>query len=517
LLIFVLLTACTGLNQNSPTQPPCYQKPAAPLSAERPNIVFILTDDQDAASIDYMPETRQLLADQGMQLQNFFVNVPQCCPSRSTILLGKYSHNTGILRNGGDEGGFKTFFRKGLGNATIAVSLQASGYHTGLMGKYLNGYPGAVRKRTYIPPGWDEWVVPVAGTPYSQYQYKLNMNGEIVNFHVEPGDYLTDVLSEQAVDFIRRNALAAQPFFLYLSVYAPHGPATAAPRHAGMFAELSAPRAGSYNEVDVTDKPAYIRNLAALTPPYDAGIDSLYVARLQSLQAVDEMVEQLVTALEEAGELDNTYIIYTSDNGFHLGQHRQEAGKLSPYEEDIHVPMIVRGPDVPAGVTRAEVASNVDLAATFAEMGGLASSDACDGRSLLPIFKDQPLAADEWRQAHLIEYWAGQLGPNSDDAQSSDGTLEPPDPDAKIASEDALPNIPAFKGLRTLDFSYIEYANGEREYYDLQRDPYQLDNLAAMTDPEFLKQLSEWLAHLSTCAGESCRQADQAPAGLNLP
>ncbi len=467
--------------------------------------------------MDYMPKTHELLVEQGMQLENFFVNVPQCCPSRSTILLGQYSHNTGILRNGGEEGGFKTFFRKGLGDLTVAVGLQASGYYTGLMGKYLNGYPGAVKKRTYIPPGWDEWYVPVTGTPYSQYQYKLNMNGEVVNFHVEPEDYLTDVLSGQAVDFIRRNAPAAQPFFLYVSVYAPHGPATAAPRHVGMFADLSAPRDGSYNEMDVSDKPAYIRELASLTPPYEAGIDSLYIARLQSLQAVDEMVEKVVAALDDAGELDNTYILYTSDNGFHLGQHRQEAGKLSPYDEDVHVPMVVRGPGVPAGTRRGEIASNVDLAATFAEIGGLVPSERCDGRSLLPIFKDQPLAASDWRQAHLTEYWAGQLGPGTDDAQSVDGTLEPPDPDAKTYSEDALPNVPAFKGLRAADFAYVEYASGERELYDLRQDPYQLDNLAATASPQFLEQLSDWLVRLSACAGKSCKQADQAPADLGLP
>ena len=464
-----------------------------------------------------MPETKRLLVEQGMQLENFYVNVPQCCPSRSTILLGQYSHNTGILRNGGDEGGFKTFFRKGLGEDTIAVGLQASGYHTGLMGKYLNGYPGAAKKRTYIPPGWDEWYVPVTGTPYSQYQYKLNMNGEVVNFHTDPDDYLTDVLSGLAVDFIRRNAPAAQPFFLYLSVYVPHGPATAAPRHVGMFADLSAPRDRSYNETDVSDKPAYIRDLAALTLPYETGIDSLYIARLQSLQAVDELVEQIVAELDDAGELDNTYILYTSDNGFHLGQHRQEAGKLSPYDEDVHVPMVVRGPGVPGGAMRDEIASNVDLAATFAEIGGLAPSDRCDGRSLLPVFRNQPLLAGDWRQAHLVEYWAGQLGPSTSDTQATDGTLEPPDPDAKTNSEDALPNIPAFKGLYTADYTYVEYANGERELYDLRRDPYQLDNLAATTNPQFIKQLSDWLARLSVCAGKSCKQADQAPVNLGAP
>ena len=237
------------------------------------------------------------------------------------------------------------------------------------------------------------------------------------------------------------------------------------------------------------------------------------------------MVEQIVAVLEQTGELENTYIIYTSDNGFHIGEHRQLDGKLTPYEEDIRVPFVVRGPGVPAGVVRSEIAGNVDLAATFAELGGLDLSQNCDGRSLKPLFLGETLALSDWRQAYLIQYWAGQswVGEVAAEDPFVDGTLEPPDGAtqsagaAQSAGEDALPNIPAYKALRIRDLVYIEYDTGEKELYNLRADPYQLENLAAKADAALLEQLSGWLARLSVCKGPSCRQAEQPPSGFTFP
>ena len=521
LLAATLLVACARLPGSSPSTatPPCFNQPTSPPPANPPNIIFIITDDQDVASLEFMPQVQALLAAQGLQMDNFFVNIPQCCPSRATVLLGQYSHNTGILRNGGDQGGFKTFFRLGLEQSTLAVGLKPAGYRTMLAGKYLNGYPGAARKRTYVPPGWDAWYVPVAGNPYSNFRYKLNDNGQIVNYQAEPDDYFTDVMADKAVAFIEQSQ--GQPFFMYLAPYAPHGPATPAPRHAGLFAGQKAPRSAAFNEADISDKPAYLRNLPSLTAAHSTGIDNLYQARLESLQAVDEMVARLVNTLEQTGQLENTYIIYTSDNGFHLGLRRMDAGKLTPYDEDTRVPFLVRGPGIAPASRSAAIAGNVDLAATFATIAGLQPGGTCDGRSLLPIFNAQQ--PETWRQAYLLEYWAGQLGGESE--IQNDTTLEPVDgtgtpgaaapasaPTEPPPSESETgPGIPAYRGLRTIDTLYVEYETGEVELYDLANDPLQLNNLAPTADPALLKQFSTWLAAFSACQGTSCLQADQLP------
>jgi arylsulfatase A-like enzyme len=524
-MLVVLLAGCSAPQAALNVEGPCYKVAQAQAQAavqrfaargtaqaagqptpsaapdSRPNILLILTDDLDSELLAHTPNIQKLLVEQGVSFQNYLINVPQCCPSRSTILLGQYSQNTGILRNGGDEGGFKTFFKNGLEKQTIAYGLQLSGYRTVLLGKYLNGYPGDAKKRVYIPPGWDEWYVPAVGSPYSSYNYKLNENGTIVNYHKEAADYMTDVLAGKADDFLQRTAGDNQPFFMYLSLYAPHGPAAPAPRHAGLFADAQAPRPPSFNEADVSDKPAFLRDLPLLDEKAIQGIDHFYRSRLQSMQAVDEMVARLVQTLQDTGQLDNTYILFTSDNGLHLGQHRMEAGKLAPYEEDVRVPLVVRGPGLPAGTQTSQIAGNVDLAATFGEMAGLKTGAACDGRSLLPLLRGAP--AGEWRSAYPIAFYAGRVSAYQSNNGSGDNTLEPPDDDPSAGEEDNA-NIPAFHAVRTDKYLYVEYATGEKELYDLQADPYQLENLAASADPALLQQLAMLLKTLSSCKGEAC-------------
>jgi len=321
-IILSLLGACNFVQVEPQKQPGWIAEPEMISSLDRPNIILLLTDDLDSSLVEYMPNLQKLLIQKGVYLDNYFINVPQCCPSRSTILLGEYSQNTGILRNGGSQGGFKTFFKNGLEQETIAVALQKSGYRTGLMGKYLNGYPTDAKKRTYVPPGWDEWYVPSSGTPYSNYFYKLNENGKIVAYQDHPDDYLTDVLSDKAVGFINENSKTSSPFFLFISTYAPHGPFTPAPRHIGELTEKRIQRTGSFNEEDITDKPKYIQNLPALSADNQNALDQLYIARLQSVQAIDEMILRLTETLKSNGAYENTYIIFSSDNGLHLGQHR---------------------------------------------------------------------------------------------------------------------------------------------------------------------------------------------------
>ncbi len=484
--------------------------PAPRAQAPRPNILFILTDDLDAASMAYLPKVRALIGDRGVSFSNYFVSVSLCCPSRTTTLRGQYAHNTGIMTNGGGNGGFETMFARGLDKSTVATWLQGGGYRTALYGKYLNGYPATAPAR-YVPPGWTDWASSIAGNPYSEYNYTLNENGRPIRYGAAPPAYGTDVYAGKADQFMRKAAADRVPFFIYLAVYAPHQPATPAPRHANLFPDAKAPRPASFNEEDVSDKPAFIRNRPLLGRPAVATIDDLYGRRITSLQAVDDAVVKFVDTLKAIGQLDNTFIVFTSDNGFHMGQHRMASGKQTAYEEDIHVPLMVRGPGVPAGRTVPEFTGNIDLAPTFAEMGGVPAPDFVDGRSLLPLARGQRPAAGPWRQAYLIEHWAQT-------ATAADAVREPLDPDqidiaparARGRGRAAQPaagarGIPEYRALRTSEFTYVEYVTGERELYDLAKDPLELNNLASKTNATTLQTLSAQLATLRTCAGPSCR------------
>ena len=249
------------------------------FAATQPNIVFIMSDDQDIATMQYMPRVQELLAAQGATFANSFVSEPQCCPSNVTALTGQYAHNHGVLNNLYPTGGFQTFVENGGDQRTIATWLQDAGYNTARVGKYLVQYPEGT---TYIPPGWNEWYSSYDGFT-SYFNYRMNENGTVVQYGAEEEDYITDVFTAKAVDFIdRAEANDDQPFFLTFTPTAPHadslqnGPATPAPRHAGMFAGAMAPRTPSFNEADVSDKPAPIRNFPLLTSTQIAAIDHEY-------------------------------------------------------------------------------------------------------------------------------------------------------------------------------------------------------------------------------------------------
>lgn len=483
--------------------------PAPRAQSARPNILFILTDDLDAASMAYLPKIRALIGDRGVTFSNYFVNVSLCCPSRTTTLRGQYAHNTGILTNGGGNGGFETMFAHGIDESTVATWLLDGGYRTALYGKYLNGYPATAPAR-YVPPGWTDWASSIAGNAYSEYNYTLNENGRPVRYGSSAAAYGTDVYAGKADQFMRKAAAEHKPFFIYLAVYAPHAPATPAPRHANLFTDASAPRPASFNEADVSDKPAFIRDRPILAPRAVATIDDLYRRRLRSLQAVDDAVVKLVDTLTSTGQLNNTFIVFTSDNGFHMGQHRMASGKQTAYEEDTHVPLLVRGPGVPAARTVSEFAGNIDLAPTFADMGGVAVPPFVDGRSLLPLVGSAG-STGPWRQAYLIEHW-------TQTATAADAAREPLDADqigvappraagrgrANQASAGAR-GIPEYRALRTPQYTYVEYVTGERELYDLAKDPLELNNLASKASAAVLQNLAAQLAKLRTCAGPTCR------------
>jgi N-acetylglucosamine-6-sulfatase len=521
---------CDEAEQANPALCPqdCPSPPTAPMAvadtptlpeqpASRPNIVFILTDDLDYAAIPYMPTLKALIADQGVTLTNFFISMPLCCPSRATILRGQYGHNTEIMGNDLPFGGFSKFYELGEEESTIAVWLQGAGYRTMMIGKYLNAFPDR-SDLMHIPAGWTEWYSPVDGDPYTQYDYTLNENGQQVAYGHEPADYGTDVYAAKTLEFIERSVQAGQPFFAHVSLYAPHWPTTPAPRHADLFADAQAPRTPSFDEEDVSDKPSYIRDLPRLTQSDIARIDEEWRNRLRSMQAVDELIEAVVKTLEANGQLENTYLFFTSDNGYHLGNHRQVLGKTAPYEEETRVTMIVRGPGVPAGQTRDHLAGNIDLAPTWAELAGAGLPEFVDGRSLVPLLGNSPPPLSEWRHCFLLEHAPYEAPGRLPAAAASptntpEGVMEPPDPEDEYASgtpaalksgKEALP----YRGIRTEDYLYVEYPTGEQELYDLRKDPYQIENIVHSAEPALVEELSARLSELAACAGEECRSIE---------
>jgi arylsulfatase A-like enzyme len=479
--------------------PPGVAVPAAGATARRPNIVLILTDDQSLGSLAYMPRTLDLLARQGVTFANHVVPLSLCCPSRATILTGLYPHNHKVYTNFPPDGGFERFAELGHEETALAAVLRAAGYRTALLGKYLNGYPGAAGK-TYVPPGWDEWASPVAGSPYAAYRFTLNENGKTVKYGSGPEAYMTDVLAGKATAFIRGAAAESKPFFLFLATFAPHSPATPARRHAGLFPDLKAPRGPSFNEADVRDKPQRIRGLRRLDDRQIGAIDVLYRKQILSLQAVDEAVAAVVRALRETGQLADTYLIFTSDNGFHMGHHRLEPGKYTPYEPDVRVPLLVRGPGVPAGATAAALTSSVDLAPTIAGLAGAALPFDADGRSLVPVLRGQRPAT--WRQAVLLEQFEFPPAP-----PRRGKLLEPSDPGDETRDSDH----PAHLGVRSAAFKFVEHGTGEREVYDLKRDPDELVNLRNRVSRKWLLGAAQLARELGSCAGEACRQIEARP------
>jgi N-acetylglucosamine-6-sulfatase len=499
-LAVLLAAGCSGPGTareetKAPTQPPVGQEEASEAS-DRPNIIFVLADDLDLASAGLMPSLRSLLAQEGATFENALVSYPICCPSRATTLTGLYSHNHNVRGNKRPVGGFERFREQGNEENTIAARLQEEGYRTALFGKYLNGYGND--DPAYVPPGWDEWYAKPGRFEY--YDYELNENGELVSYGGEEEDYLTDVLSGHATDFVRRSASEDRPFFAYVAPTAPHSPATPAERHEGAFASEEAPRTPSFDEEDVSDKPAWVQGTEPLTEKETSRLDTRHQQRLESMLAVDEMVGALVEKLEAAGELENTYIVFTSDNGFHLGTHRLRHGKKTPYEEAARVPLFVRGPGVPAGSSVEEMVLNNDFAPTFAELAGLKGFKA-DGRSLLPLMRGEEPPFD-WRSAVLLEaFLDGKSASEEGDAETDD---------EEGTGEGNRTDQTNFRSVRTATHKYVEHGNGERELYDLQNDPYELENVYETAGPALVEDLKGRLETLKECAGDGCREAEDA-------
>ena len=471
--------------------------------------MFLLTDDLDVRELPYMPNVRRLLTDRGVSFSRYFVSNSLCCPSRTSILRGQYAHNTGVETNGDLNGGFETAYRLGIEKSTVGTWLHDAGYRTAYIGKYLNQYPDSAPE-TYVPPGWDEFASSVAGNPYSEYDYALNENKRVVDYGRNPADYGTSVYIDKAKDFIR--GAAGNPFFLYLNVYAPHQPATPAPRDRDRFPFAKAPRTPSFNR-DVPGKPFWLSSLPPLNAAKIRSLDSLYRARLQSLQAVDRGVATLIRTLQSTGELANTYFVFSSDNGFHLGQFQMPAGKETAYDSDIRVPLIVRGPGVPAGATSDSLVGNIDIAPTFAQLAGVPIPDFVDGRSFAGLLSPPPHGSGTAARvpprtlaglavARATATGAGPNEPRDLDARSAGRSVPVVGPDF----------IPPYRGVRTQYYMYVEYSPESRELYAIDTDPYEMYNLAYVEAyAPLVARLHALVGDLATCAGATCRTLEDAP------
>src|SRR5690349_3301090 len=456
----------------------------ARAASKRPNIVFVLTDDLSWDLVRFMPHVQAMQKD-GVTFSRYYVTDSLCCPSRSSIFSGRFPHNTGVFTNMAPDGGFGVFNGRGEEKSTWATSLQAAGYRTAMMGKYLNGYEpaGLVKgKPLYIPPGWNEWDV--AGNGYPEFNYNLNENGKLVHYAGQPQDYLTDVISGKAVSFINQAAADKRPFAIELATFAPHSPFTPAPRDANDFPGLTAPRDPSFNTPN-TNAPRWLAARHKLTPKQVTAIDIRYRFRARAVQAVDDMIASIESTLQARGIADNTYIVFSSDNGFHMGQHELAQGKMTAFETDIRVPLMVVGPGVPSGKTISAIAENIDLRPTFSDLAGARIPANVDGHSLVSLIHGG--STKDWRHSALVEHHGPDRAKN--------------DPDAPPPGSG---NPTSYEALRSGDFVYVEYKDGEREYYNLKRDPYERHNTYKRLKPKQRTRLHNALRKIERCKGNAC-------------
>lgn len=426
------------------------------------DVVLILTDDQRWDALEFSTLQSEMIA-KGTTFSQAFVPNPMCCPSRVSILTGRYSHATDVYKNRPPHGGFETFTGDGSDSSTMATWLRSAGYTTGFVGKYLNGY--GVGDTDYVPPGWDRWVAmalagALSGDTGGYYDYTLSVDGVEVPHGSAAADYSTDVLAGYATDFIA-DAPPQTPLLLYFAPRAPHKPAKVATRHTTEFSQLAPLDSPSLNEADVSDKPSYIRSLPSLSSSQMSNHQAVRRRHYRALLAVDEALAAIIHQLQENDRLQDTMIVFMSDNGLAFGEHRWN-GKEVPYEESIRVPLIVRYDALSgeAAATEDQMVLNVDIAPTFAELAGVAATGA-QGQSLLGILDG---SVTTWRTDFLLEH-------------------------ARTSANNVV--VPAYCGVRTTSAKYVRYSDGQEELYDLIADPFEMQNVAA--SPEYAAEKASLL------------------------
>jgi len=420
-LVISTISSCRGLPRINDT---------------RPNFLIIVTDDQRYDTMEYMPNTQQLIFDQGVTFSKGYITTPFCCPSRASILTGMYAHNHWVHVN-----------EDPLEFRTVVEDIHRNGYYTGLVGKYLNSWKGDAR------PEYDYWASFWGGTMKNYYDPDLNING---TWSKHEG-YSTYLFRDFGLEFLDKASQQSRPFFLLYSVNAPHAPFTPAKEDVSSYLDLPPYRPVSFNEADVSDKPASISNMAELSEEDITSIDNTRRRQILTLVALDRTIPDLINKLDEIGELDNTVIIFISDNGKHWGEHRLDS-KSTAYEESVKVPFAIRFPPlIPTPYVDDRVVANIDIAPTIYELSQTRIPDSVDGQSLVPLFQENT----EWRDHILLEAW---------------------------------PDRGAWAAVHTGDFVYIETQDDMSEFYDLKLDPFQMDN--AIDAPQYQDMISKLQRYL---------------------
>jgi N-acetylglucosamine-6-sulfatase len=423
------------------------------LDDPRPNIIFIFTDDQPYHTVQYMPTVRDVLVKNGVNFENGFLTTPLCCPSRVSVLTGEYVHNHEVYTDRMPLGGAPKFDD----TSSFAVWLKDAGYQTAYFGKYLNDYD-ALQPYGYVAKGWDEWDVFLgknltadddSGSSQFYTDFSLSENGKVVEYKGSNAIFGADLITQKAVDYIVEKR--DEPFILTMAYYNPHSPYFWADRHDPQFRRTGALQADPYRppdfmEEDVSDKPKYLQELKPISVEK---IDITYKQILRSLLSVDDGVASVLNTLDKTGLDKKTVIVYLTDNGATVGDHRLGITKNCAYESCIRTPFIVYAPGMFPARTDSHLVANIDLAPTFAELAGAKIPKSVDGMSLLPVLKDSNA---NWRDSLLLEHWPTEEGIGS--------------------------KIPEFYAVRTAEWKYVEYSTGEKELYDLKNDPYELENIA---------------------------------------
>nr|XP_002731690.2 PREDICTED: N-acetylglucosamine-6-sulfatase-like [Saccoglossus kowalevskii] len=483
---------------------------------KKPNIVFILTDDQDVVlgGMTPMTKVKKLIGSAGITFTNMFTTNPLCCPSRSSILTGNYVHNHGALNNSISGNCSSPLWQNGAEKSAFITYVKQMGYNTFFAGKYLNQYgdkdAGGVE---HIPPGWDWWNGLVHNSVY--YNYKLSVNGTAeTHGHDYKKDYLTDLINNRAQDFLTIQHENSKPFFMMLSTPACHAPFDSAPQFMKNYTNKRAPRTASYNKHG-SDKHWLVRH--QVTPMKNDSVentDDIFRKRWRTLLSVDDMVENVINTLSKKKLLNNTYIIYSSDNGYHLGQFSMPRDKRHLYEFDIRVPLLIRGPGIPAGKVIDEPVLNIDLAPTFIELSGHEVPSDVDGMSLITLLHSNLPASSRWRQDFLVEHNGEHAPDGKYPPCKNTGGLQACSP-IDCSCEDAINNTYICRRTLndTVNMMYCEFSDSESfvEMYNISKDPDQLVNIIHQVDPHIIEEQNERLEMLMICQGASCREVGPIP------
>ncbi|KAK6858094.1 hypothetical protein PG995_005793 [Apiospora arundinis] len=481
---------------------------AASGDATKPSIVLIMSDDQDRrlGSTDFQSVLHRDIFSQGVEFVNHFATTAQCCPSRASFLRGQAAHNTNVTNVHAPGGNYDKWHQAGLDEDYLPHWLKKAGYRAEYVGKFLNGYN--VINANITPKGWDH--VDALLDPYTTYYNVpvMSQNGERPVYY--EGFHSTDVVRTKALERLQSLVTGKQPYYLQIAPYAPHVQndvhhTVPLARHMDLFPEARAPRLPNYNPDDEhqAGKGGWPGTLPRMNETSQATSDMAFRYRAQALQGLDEIIEDVVAMLDANGQLDNTYVIYTSDNGYHIGQHRLPGGKALFYGEDTNLPFAVRGPGVPKNVISQIPGVHLDLVPTFLDIAGLPEADwpsFLDGRSLLP----------QWKEPAGSSSGAGAGDGNSKETLNVEfwGSCTIEAPNGKELGAPFLNTT--YKTLRMLgdrqSWLFSVWCTGQMELYDTAADPYELVNLAGRPEHEaVLNRLNALLLVTKSCAEGTCR------------